>query len=51
MLQLAHILNASFSPFQGAPQNVLDYHDAVDSIDALLGIPKCNVLEVCSGNY
>ena len=45
MLHLAHILNASFSPFQGAPQSVLDYHEAVDAIDALHGIPQTNVLE------
>lgn len=46
MLHLAHCLNASFSPFQGAPQDILDYHEKVDPMDNILTYPKSNALEV-----
>ncbi|KAL7006135.1 hypothetical protein EMMF5_004255 [Cystobasidiomycetes sp. EMM_F5] len=46
LLLLAHAFASAFSPFQGAPDDILAYHESVDPEASHLEIPKGNALEL-----
>lgn len=46
LLLLSHAFASAFSPFQGAPDEILQYHEAVDPEASHLELPKGNALEL-----